>query len=84
MSLAKKGLFDGELLGIGCSIADNAIYIVKHANNVHFIGFNLVPKTIQIAREKAEKNQVNIRFEVVNILDDLLKTSTIKQHSYDI
>lgn len=42
-----------------------------------------VPKTIQIAREKAEENQVNIRFEIVNILDDLSKTSTIKQHSYD-
>ncbi|CAF1668109.1 unnamed protein product, partial [Adineta ricciae] len=39
--------------------------------------------SIQIAREKAEKNQVNIRFEVVNILDDLSKISTIKQHSYD-
>lgn len=42
-----------------------------------------VPKTIQIAREKADKNQVNIRFEVVDILGDLSITSTIKQHSYD-
>jgi 2-polyprenyl-3-methyl-5-hydroxy-6-metoxy-1,4-benzoquinol methylase len=42
-----------------------------------------VPKSIQIAREVAEKNQLNIRFEVVNILDDLSKAKILKQHSYD-
>jgi cyclopropane fatty-acyl-phospholipid synthase-like methyltransferase len=42
-----------------------------------------VPKSIQIAREKAAKNQLNIRFEVVNILDDLSKAKILKQHSYD-
>jgi 2-polyprenyl-3-methyl-5-hydroxy-6-metoxy-1,4-benzoquinol methylase len=42
MTLVEKGLFNGELLDIGCGIADNAICIAKHANNVHVTGFDLV------------------------------------------
>ena len=42
LSLVEKGLFSGEVLDIGCGIADNAIYIAKHANNVSVTGFDLV------------------------------------------
>jgi len=46
------------------------------------MNFVQVPKAIEVAREKANKNNVNIQFEVINMLGDLSKTN-LKQHSYD-
>ncbi len=37
-----------------------------------------------MARKKAQEANVNIQFEVINILDDLSTTNILKQHSYDI
>lgn len=48
-----------------------------------FSSFFQVPKAVEVAREKAEKENVNIHFEVVNMLEDLSKT-TLKEHSFDI
>jgi SAM-dependent methyltransferase len=42
VKLVEKGIFNGEVLDIGCGIADNAIYIVQHANNVNLTGIDLV------------------------------------------
>ncbi|CAF1097373.1 unnamed protein product [Adineta steineri] len=86
IKLVEKGIFHGEILDIGCGIADNAIYIKNHVENINLTAIDLVPKAIEVAREKAEKNNVNIQFEAVNMLDDLstITTHTLKQHSYDI
>ena len=40
--------------------------------------FFQVPKAIEVAREKAQKNNVNIRFEVIDMLDDLSIRKTLK------
>jgi hypothetical protein len=45
--------------------------------------FLQVPKAIEVARKKAEENNVNIQFEVVNMVHDLSPTN-LKQHSYDV
>jgi cyclopropane fatty-acyl-phospholipid synthase-like methyltransferase len=41
-----------------------------------------VPKAIEVAREKAKSEKVNIQFEVVDFLKDA-STTNLKQHSYD-
>jgi cyclopropane fatty-acyl-phospholipid synthase-like methyltransferase len=41
-----------------------------------------VPKAIEIARENAQKANVNIQFEVVDFIKDVSKTN-LKKHSYD-
>jgi cyclopropane fatty-acyl-phospholipid synthase-like methyltransferase len=46
------------------------------------MNFLQVPKAIEVAREKAEKANVNIDFEVVDFLKDL-STTNLKKHSYD-
>ncbi|CAF3406381.1 unnamed protein product [Rotaria socialis] len=81
--LVEQGIFHGEVLDIGCGIGDNAIYIGKHTNNVSITATDLVPKPIEVAREKAQKANVNIRFEVVDMIADLSATN-LKQNSYDV
>ncbi|CAF3337893.1 unnamed protein product [Rotaria socialis] len=83
IKLVEQGAFHGKVLDIGCGIGDNAIYIVTHANNISLTAIDLVPRAVEFAREKAEKVNVNIQFEVANMLDDLSKTN-LKQHSYDV
>ncbi|UJR19232.1 hypothetical protein I4U23_022361 [Adineta vaga] len=83
VELVKRDVFHGEVLDIGCGIADNVIYIATHVNKIHITAMDMVPKAIEVAREKAEKNNVNIQFEIVNILEDISKTN-LKQNSYDI
>ncbi|CAF4310438.1 unnamed protein product [Rotaria socialis] len=82
--LVEQGIFHGEVLDIGCGIGDNAIYIGKHTNNVSITATDLVPKAIEVAREKAQKANVNIRFEVVDMIADLSTTTNLKQNSYDV
>jgi SAM-dependent methyltransferase len=98
IKLVEQGFFHGEVLDIGCGIGDNAAYIAKHGNNVKLtaidmvnsffflskeISFFQVPKAIEVAREKAQKANVDIQFEVVNMLNDL-STTNLKEHSFDI
>ncbi|CAF3006230.1 unnamed protein product [Rotaria sp. Silwood2] len=83
IKLVEQGIFHGATLDIGCGIGDNAIYIVTHTNNVNMTAIDLVPKAIEVAREKAEKMNVNIQFEVIDMLSDL-STTNLKQNSYDI
>jgi 2-polyprenyl-3-methyl-5-hydroxy-6-metoxy-1,4-benzoquinol methylase len=40
--LVAQGIFQGEVLDIGCGIADNAIYIASNAKHVHLTGVDLV------------------------------------------
>jgi hypothetical protein len=40
--LVEQGVFQGEVLDIGCGIADNAIYIGSHVNNIHITAIDLV------------------------------------------
>jgi hypothetical protein len=35
IKLVEQDVFHGEILETGCGIADNAIYIATHANNVN-------------------------------------------------
>jgi len=42
IKLVEQGVFQGELLDIGCGIADNAIYIATHLNNIHITAIDLV------------------------------------------
>ncbi len=42
INLTEKGIFNGNVLDIGCGIADNAIYISKHAKNVNITAIDLV------------------------------------------
>jgi ubiquinone/menaquinone biosynthesis C-methylase UbiE len=42
IKLVEQGIFHGELLDVGCGIADNAIYIASHTNNVNITAIDLV------------------------------------------
>jgi ubiquinone/menaquinone biosynthesis C-methylase UbiE len=42
IKLVEQGVFNGEILDIGCGIADNAIYIANHVKNVHITAIDLV------------------------------------------
>jgi hypothetical protein len=42
IKLVQQGVFHDEVLDIGCGIADNAIYIVSHVNNVNLTATDLV------------------------------------------
>jgi 2-polyprenyl-3-methyl-5-hydroxy-6-metoxy-1,4-benzoquinol methylase len=42
IKLVEQGLFQGEVLDIGCGIGDNAIYIGTHVNNIHITAIDLV------------------------------------------
>jgi hypothetical protein len=42
LELVKQGLFHGQVLDVGCGIADNAIYIATHTNNIHLTAIDLV------------------------------------------
>ncbi|CAF0820156.1 unnamed protein product [Adineta steineri] len=83
LELVERDIFHGEILDIGCGIADNAIHISTHAKDAHITGIDMVPEAIEVAREKAQKNNANIQFEVVNMLDDVSQTN-LKHHSYDM
>ncbi|CAF1469800.1 unnamed protein product [Adineta ricciae] len=82
--LVRRNVFEGELLDIGCGIGDNAIYIAKECRNVRVTGIDLVPKAIEVANEKARKEDVDIHFQVVDMLDDLAEKQILKQHFYDV
>ncbi|CAM4782334.1 unnamed protein product [Rotaria magnacalcarata] len=71
VQLVDQKRFHGEVRDISRGIVDNGIYIASYA-----------PRAVEVAREKAQKENVNIEFEVVNMLDDLSKTN-LKQHSHD-
>ena len=43
-----------------------------------------MPKAIEVAREKAQKANVNIQFQVVNMLDDLSSMNCLKANFYDV
>jgi ubiquinone/menaquinone biosynthesis C-methylase UbiE len=42
VKLVEQGVFQGEILDIGCGIADNAIYIANHVKNIHITAIDLV------------------------------------------
>ena len=42
VQLVQRGVFHGEILDIGCGIADNAIYIASHVKDVNITGIDLV------------------------------------------
>ena len=42
VKLVEQGVFQGEVLDIGCGIGDNAIYIANHANRIHLTAIDLV------------------------------------------
>ncbi len=42
IKLVEQGIFQGEVLDIGCGIADNAIYISTHARNVNITSIDMV------------------------------------------
>ncbi len=42
IKLVEQGVFQGEVLDIGCGIADNAIYIARHTNNVNITSIDMV------------------------------------------
>jgi ubiquinone/menaquinone biosynthesis C-methylase UbiE len=42
VKLVQQGVFQGEILDIGCGIADNAVYIANHINNIRITAIDLV------------------------------------------
>jgi ubiquinone/menaquinone biosynthesis C-methylase UbiE len=42
LDLVKQGIFHGQVLDVGCGIADNAIYIATHVDNVNITAIDLV------------------------------------------
>ena len=46
IKLVEQGVFHGEVLDIGCGIADNAIYIAKHGNHLNITAIDLVNSQI--------------------------------------
>jgi hypothetical protein len=52
IKLVEKGVFQGEVLDIGCGIADNTIYIASHVNNIHITAIDLVCLFFSFIRNK--------------------------------
>lgn len=46
LKLVEQKVFHGEVLDIGCGIADNAIYIAKYHNNATITAIDLVNSPI--------------------------------------
>jgi SAM-dependent methyltransferase len=53
IKLVEQGVFQGEILDIGCGIADNAIYIGNHVNNIHITAIDLVCLVFYFFRNKS-------------------------------
>jgi len=52
VKLVEQGLFQGEILDIGCGIGDNAIYIANHVKNIHITAIDLVCLFFSFIRNK--------------------------------
>ncbi len=52
VKLVEQGVFQGEVLDIGCGIADNAIYIANHVENIHITAIDLVCLFFSFIRNK--------------------------------
>jgi cyclopropane fatty-acyl-phospholipid synthase-like methyltransferase len=42
IKLVEQKIFQGEVLDIGCGVADNAIYIARHTKNVNITSIDMV------------------------------------------
>ena len=50
VKLVEQGIFNGEVLDIGCGIGDNAIYIANHVKNVQITAVDLVSFVLSFIR----------------------------------
>jgi 2-polyprenyl-3-methyl-5-hydroxy-6-metoxy-1,4-benzoquinol methylase len=67
VALVEAGGVRGEVLDIGCGTGEHAILLAARGHAV--TGIDMVPKAIDMAREKAAAHGVKVDFQVGNALD---------------
>jgi ubiquinone/menaquinone biosynthesis C-methylase UbiE len=66
VALESGGLIQGPVLDVGCGTGENALFLAEHGHEVH--GVDIVPRAIEIAREKAESRGLPATFSVGDVL----------------
>jgi ubiquinone/menaquinone biosynthesis C-methylase UbiE len=80
-TVAKFGLFRGkDVLEIGCSIATDGLEFAK--NGANYVGVDLTPKAIELAKERFGLFGVPGRFEIANAEDKLPFPDNSFDHVY--
>jgi cyclopropane fatty-acyl-phospholipid synthase-like methyltransferase len=66
-ALADAGELRGRVLDIGCGTGEHTLISAQHS--LEAVGIDSSPKAIEIAKHKARKRGLNVRFLVHNALD---------------
>ncbi|MGL5829253.1 MAG: class I SAM-dependent methyltransferase, partial [Angustibacter sp.] len=64
-SLCDSGGFQGHVLDLGCGLGDNALYLASAGLRV--TGVDISDVAIEFGREKAERLQLDIDFQVADV-----------------
>ncbi len=56
----------GRVLDVGCGTGENALFLAENGCDV--AGVDIVPRAIELAKEKAEKRHLHARFSVCDVL----------------
>ncbi len=64
--LEREGLVRGRVIDVGCGTGENALHLAGRGFEV--LGVDLVPRAIELAREKARDRGIAARFEVGDAL----------------
>lgn len=64
--LEREGLVRGRVIDVGCGTGENALHLASRGFEV--LGVDLVPRAIELAREKARDRGIAARFEVGDAL----------------
>jgi SAM-dependent methyltransferase len=64
--LAESGAIEGVVLDVGCGTGENALDLAARGHDVW--GIDLVPRAIELARDKAMKRGLGVHFQVGDAL----------------
>lgn len=65
--IERDGLVRGRVIDVGCGTGENALYLASRGFEV--LGVDLVPRAIDLARDKARARSSSARFEVADALE---------------
>lgn len=67
VALASSGRISGSVLDSGCGTGENALMLA--ARGLQVVGVDISPMAISRARQKAVERELDVRFEVHDVLD---------------